>query len=68
MINPDEIEKIPQKIAVNAPRIHNLTRFDRPKLSAVPKQKISTEQVEKAEIIDIFRKPERARIKEAWEE
>ena len=68
LINPEEIEEIPMKIAVNdAPRIHNLTRFDKPRLSA-PKPQISTEQVEKAEVIDIFRTPERAKIKEEWED
>lgn len=70
LINPEETEEIPQRIAVNeAPRIHNLTRFDKPKLGSVPKPRISTEQVESAEIIDIFRvTPERARLKEEWED
>lgn len=69
LINPEEIEEIPQKIAVNErPTIHNLTRFDKPKLANAPKQKISTEQVESAEIIDIFRESPKGKIKEEWED
>lgn len=69
LINPEEIE-IPQKIAVgdNSPRIHNLTRFDTPRLSANSKPNISTEQVESAEIIDIFRAPNKVEIKDEWED
>ena len=69
LINPEEIEEIPQKIAVgDRPAVRNLTRFDKPKLGNVPKPRISTEQVESAEIIDIFRKPETVKIKEEWED
>lgn len=69
LINPAEVEEMPMKIAVNdAPRIHNLTRFDTPKIGAFKAKQVSTEQVESAEIIDIFRKPERAKIKEEWED
>ncbi len=69
LINPAEIEEIPQKIAVNdAPRIHNLTRFDTPKTGRFKPTQVSTEQVESAEVIDIFRKPERAKIKDEWED
>ncbi len=70
LINPEEIEEIPQKIAVgDRPTIHNLTRFDKPRLAA-PKHRISTEQVEKAEVIDIFRKAEKPKIqiKDEWED
>ena len=70
LINPAEIEEVQQKIAVNeSPRIHALTRFDKPKLSSVAKQKVSTEQVEKAEVIDIFSKAEKPeiQIKDEWE-
>lgn len=71
LISPEEVEQIPQKIAVNdKPRIHNLTRFDRPKLSSSPFEKVSTEQVEKAEVVDIFSKAEKPeiKIKEEWED
>jgi hypothetical protein len=71
LVNPAEVEEIPQKIAVNdTPRIHNLTRFDRPKLTNARTEKVSTEQVESAEIIDIFGKAEKPEItiKEEWED
>lgn len=69
LIQEEERQAIPQRIAVGEkPRIHNLTRFDKPKLAAEPKQKISTEQVESAEIIDIFRESPKGRIKEEWED
>ncbi len=69
LINPEEIE-VPQKIAVgdNAPRIHNLTRFDKPRLNANSKPQVSAEQVESAEIIDIFRVPNKVEIKDEWED
>lgn len=69
LVNPQEIE-VPQKIAVgdNQPRIHNLTRFDKPKLTSSANQQISTEQVESAEIIDIFRAPNKVKIKDEWED
>lgn len=69
LINPEEVEQQRQKIAVNdRPAIHNLTRFDKPRLAAAPNAQVSTEQVEKAEVIDIFRQPGRAKIKEEWED
>jgi len=69
LVNVEEVEEIPQKIAVNdVPRIHNLTRFDKPKLSNAPTNRISTEQVEKAEVIDIFRDTKPVKIKEEWED
>lgn len=69
LINVEEVEEIPQKIAVNAsPRIHNLTRFDKPKIVSAPTNRISTEQVGKAEVIDIFGKAEKPKIKEEWED
>lgn len=69
LVNPAEVE-VPQKIAVgdNSPRIHNLTRFDVPKLKGAATTKVSTEQVESAEVIDIFRAPEKGKIKNEWED
>ena len=71
LTNPAEIEDQREKIAVgDSPRIHNLTRFDTPKISSAPKPKVSTEQVGRAEVIDIFRANERekTKIKEEWED
>lgn len=68
LVNEDfDHEPEAQKIAVNQPRIHNMTRFDTPKLTAVPTNRISTEDVESAEIIDIFRENKTTKIKEEWE-
>ncbi len=69
IINPEEVEEIPMKIAVgDRPTVHQFTRFHNSKLTAATGKQVSTEQVESAEIIDIFRKPERARIKDEWED
>ncbi len=72
LINPPEEMEIPQKIAVNeSPRIHNLTRFDKPRLNAAnSKPTVSIEQIESAEIIDIFRheKTNKVEIKDEWED
>lgn len=69
LINPAEVETEREKIAVNdSPRIHNLTRFDTPKINASAKPRVSAEQVEKAEVIDIFRGYEKGKIKDEWED
>lgn len=69
LINPEEIERQEEKIAVNeSPRIHALTRFDKSKIQTGKSKTVSTEQVEKAEVVDIFRNPEKGRIKNEWED
>lgn len=69
LINPEEVETQREKIAVNeSPRIHALTRFDKSKIQSGKSKTVSTEQVEQAEIIDIFRTHEKGRIKNEWED
>ena len=60
-----------QRMAVNAgPRVHNLTRFDKPKLVSPVSRKITIEDVENAKVIEGLFKPEKpkVRIKEEWED
>lgn len=73
LINPPEAEERQQPIAINeSPRIHNLTRFDTPKIVKNSAQKVSVEQTEKAEVIDIFRDADKSKpkpkIKDEWED
>ena len=68
-----EIEvEMPQEIEIRKTgtggTIHQMTKFDAPKIVGRGQKQVSTEQVEKAEIINIFRNPERARLKEEWED
>lgn len=70
LINPDDTPEA-QRMVVNArPTVHTLTRFDTPKLSAVPTSSITTEQVENTPVVEgLFRSDKPApTIKEAWEE
>ncbi len=71
LVDPDETPQAErQKIAVNArPSVVNMTRFDRPKLASTPKSSVSIEQIERAEVVDIFREKKPAkRIKQEWED
>jgi hypothetical protein len=71
LINPEDPEPEAQRIAVNErPVVHNLTRFDRPKLSGPHTAPgVSAEQVERAEVIEgIFRPEQKRTIKEEWED
>lgn len=69
LINPDDTPEA-QRMVVNArPTVHALTRFDTPKLSTVPKSRVSAEQVENTPVIEgIFGSDEpKVQIKEEWE-
>lgn len=71
MIDPDDVQTEEQKIAVNAgPQIHNLTRFDRPKLVSAFPREVTAEDVANAKIIEgLFREEKpKSRIKEEWED
>jgi hypothetical protein len=72
MINAEAPEAEEQRMAVNAgPKVHNLTRFDKPKLASGSGPTVTAEQVENANVIEgMFggeSRPE-ARIKEEWED
>lgn len=47
--------------------VYQMTKFDAPKIVGSGKQ-VSAEQVEKAEIVDIFRTENKKRIKDEWED
>lgn len=71
MIEPEEVEQIEIKKTGTGGSIHQLTRYDAPKIRDNGRSKVSTEQVESAEVIDIFGKTEKAekpKIKDEWEE
>lgn len=61
---PQEIQLL--KTGTDGGTVHRMTRFDAPKIVGSSHQ-VSAEQVESAEIIDIFRKPVKGKIKDEWE-
>ena len=72
LINPEpDPEPEVQKIAVNAgPSVTNLTRFDRPKLAGSGRSHVTAEQVDGANVIDMFSKttPSDEWLKEEWDD
>lgn len=64
MEKPEQIEI--RKTGTGGATVHQMTKFDALKIVGNGK-KVSTEQVEKAEIINIFRAPEKGKIKNEWE-